>query len=93
MIRYRALTKKDLAEIEALERETFDLVLLDPPYHHDTLQEVLPALEHCVAQGGVVLCESESEAELPETVGTLHLQKQYKYGKIKVSRYEREGQE
>ena len=77
----------------ATARGPFDLVLLDPPYHHDTLQEVLPALEHCVAQGGVVLCESESEAELPETVGTLHLQKQYKYGKIKVSRYEREGQE
>ena len=57
----------------ATARGPFDLVLLDPPYHHDTLQEVLPALEHCVAQGGVVLCESEAEAELRDPVGARHL--------------------
>lgn len=73
-------------------RGPFDLVLLDPPYRHGLLQEVLPALEHCVADGGVVLCESEAEAALPETAGALVLKKQYRYGKIKVSRYEKEVQ-
>ena len=38
---------------------------------------------------GVVLCETEREADLPEQAGALTLVKQYNYGKIKVSRYER----
>lgn len=70
----------------------FDIVLLDPPYRHNTLAAVLPALESKVAPGGVVLCESEREADLPETVGSLTRTKQYIYGKIMVSRYEKEEQ-
>ena len=42
--------------------------------------------------GGVILAESERDAELPERVGSLARTKQYFYGKIMVSRYEREGQ-
>ena len=70
----------------------FDLVLLDPPFHYDTLNEVLPALADKVAPGGVVLAESEREAALPERAGALVLAKQYYYGKIMVSRYEKEEQ-
>ena len=66
-------------------RGPFDLALLDPPFHHDTVAAVLPLL----AAGGVVLCETEREADLPEQAGALTLVKQYNYGKIKVSRYER----
>ena len=67
-------------------RGPFDLALLDPPFHHDT---VLPLLAAKMAPGGVVLCETEREADLPEQAGSLTLVKQYNYGKIKVSRYER----
>ena len=42
--------------------------------------------------GGVVLAESEREAALPERAGALVLAKQYYYGKIMVSRYEKEEQ-
>ena len=59
-------------------RGPFELALLDPPFHQNT-----------VAAGGVVLCETEREANLPEQAGALTLVKQYNYGKIKVSRYER----
>ena len=74
-------------------RGPFDLALLDPPFHHDTVAAVLPLLAAKMAPGGVVLCETEREADLPEQAGALTLVKQYNYGKIKVSRYEREGQE
>ena len=40
----------------------------------------------------MILAESEREAELPERIGTLVRTKQYFYGKIMVSRYEREEQ-
>ena len=53
---------------------------------------MLPALADKVAPGGVVLAESEREAALPERAGTLVLAKQYYYGKIMVSRYEKEEQ-
>ena len=67
----------------------FELALLDPPFHHDTVAAVLPLLAAKMAPGGVVLCETEREADLPEQAGALTLVKQYNYGKIKVSRYER----
>ena len=71
-------------------RGPFDLALLDPPFHHDTVAAVLPLLAAKMAPGGVVLCETEREADLPEQAGALTLVKQYNYGKIKVSRM-REG--
>ena len=70
-------------------RGPFDLALLDPPFHNDTVAAVLPLLAAKMAPGGVVLCETEREADLPEQAGALTLVKQYNYGKIKVSRYER----
>ena len=89
--------QSDIRHAEALSllanlRGPFDLVLLDPPFHHGLLAQVLPALQEKVAPGGVILAESERDAELPEQVGCLVRTKQYFYGKIMVSRYEREGQ-
>ena len=89
--------QSDIRQAEALPflaniRGPVDLVLLDPPFHYDTLNEVLPALADKVAPGGVVLAESEREAALPERAGALVLAKQYYYGKIMVSRYEKEEQ-
>ena len=46
-------------------------------------------VEHSLTPGGVVLCESERGAQLPETAGELTRTKQYTYGKILVSRYEK----
>ena len=68
-------------------REQFDLVLLDPPFRGGTLEKILPAVEKCVAPGGIVLCESETGIVLPAQVGSLTLQKQYKYGKVLLWKY------
>ena len=69
-------------------RERFDLILLDPPYRHDTVAAVLPAVADVTAPGGVVLAETEYGAPLPERCGPLRLKKQYKYGKSAFARYE-----
>ena len=68
------------------------LANIRPPFHQGLLEQVLPALQEKLAPGGVILAESEREAELPERIGTLVRTKQYFYGKIMVSRYEREEQ-
>ena len=75
--------------IEALSREQFDLVLLDPPFHNGTLENILPIVDKCVAPGGIVICESETKLVLPAEVGGLQLKKQYKYGKVLLWKYVR----
>lgn len=77
----------DAARYLSACREQFDLALLDPPFHGDTLEQVLPAVEKVMAPGGIVLCESEQKLVLPPQVGALTLQKQYKYGKVLLWRY------
>ncbi|MDD4851400.1 MAG: 16S rRNA (guanine(966)-N(2))-methyltransferase RsmD [Gemmiger sp.] len=89
--RSRVATGEALSFLAAT-KEVFDLVLLDPPFHHGTLAQVLPLLEAHLAPGGVVMCESELDAVLPPVAGTLVLAKQYRYGKILVTRYEKEEQ-
>ena len=82
--------------VEALDRfrkGRFDLVLLDPPYRHGILQQILPAVARVTQPGGIVLCESELEAQLPDEVEGLVLQKQYKYGTVRVSRYQKQDEE
>lgn len=67
----------------------YDLVLLDPPFGHGTLAKVLTLLEPLLSANAAVLTESEPEAELPEQCPGLTRQKQYRYGKILVTRYAR----
>ena len=72
--------------------EQFDLVLLDPPYRCGTVAEILPAVDRVTAPGGTVLAETEQGAPLPPRCGGLALKKQYKYGKVALSRYEKDGE-
>lgn len=73
-------------------RESFDLVLLDPPFRGGTLEKILPAVEPHVAPGGIVLCESEAGLVLPAQVGDLTLKKQYKYGRVLLWNYRKAAQ-
>ncbi len=94
----RAAGLADRCEVRRGEADAFlagcgvqyDLVLMDPPYHYGTVQRLLPLVDKVTAPGGVVICETEREAVLPESVGGLILKKQHKYGKILVTKYEKE---
>lgn len=69
--------------------EQYHIVLLDPPYRQGTLAAILPAVERATAPGGIVLCESELAAGLPDECGGLQKKKQYRYGTVLVTRYEK----
>lgn len=71
--------------------ERYHVVLLDPPYRHGTLEQILPLVEAVTLPGGTVLCESEREATLPHRCGDLEMKKQYRYGTVLVTRYEKQG--
>lgn len=65
----------------------FDLVFLDPPYASELLVPCLEKLSGKVATGGTVVCESDRETELPQTVGTFSLYRSYRYGRVVVRLY------
>ncbi len=67
--------------------QKFDIAILDPPYHMGILEETLPLLIPCMNADGIVLCEHESERELPVSIDELHQKKVHRYGKICVTTY------
>ncbi|MBC8570117.1 16S rRNA (guanine(966)-N(2))-methyltransferase RsmD [Oscillospiraceae bacterium NSJ-54] len=76
--------------------ETFDVVLLDPPYDSGILPEILPLAAARMSDGGAILCETRLHEELPEECGPFVLKKKYRYGKIALTLYrkrEEDGEE
>lgn len=71
--------------------EKFDVAILDPPYHKGILEQVMPLLSECMVEEGIVICEHETELELPEQFEHLVFQKVRKYSTISVSTYRKEG--
>lgn len=67
--------------------EKFDIAFLDPPYYRFDLADILPLVERCMNDAGLIICENPIEKDLPEKIINFVLYKQYKYGKIKISIY------
>ena len=67
--------------------EKFDIALLDPPYASDLIEKNLPLLVQCMNTGGVIICETLRDKELPEQVGEFTRRRTYRYGRIAVTIY------
>lgn len=50
-------------------------------------------LSDAVADGGCAVCETPIDSELPESFGELKLYRSYRYGKIKITVYRKEGKD
>ena len=74
-------------------REQFDFAFLDPPYGKGILQSVLPSVAAVMKPTGVMICESPLDEALPEAVGDFRIDREYRYGKIKVTFYRVPSQE
>lgn len=68
----------------------YHIILLDPPYRQGILADILPLIGRVTEPGGIVLCESELDAPLPDACGGLQKKKQYRYGTVLITRYEKE---
>ena len=79
----------------ASTREKFDLVFLDPPYQTPLLgQALLKLTEFDILRAhGIIICESDADAALPEVAGPYGLHRTYRYGRIKLTVFRREGAE
>ncbi len=73
----------------------FDLIFLDPPYGAGLLEKAVEAVAGFdILRGhGIMICESSVEETLPETAPPYVLHKTYRYGRIKLTVYHREGEE
>jgi len=73
--------------------EKFDLIFVDPPYKLGFIEKVLTKITEVdkLNTNGIIICEMETEGLVPEVSPPYALKKEYKYGKVKILRYERSG--
>ena len=71
----------------AMNSDKFDIVFLDPPYKTGLLQDSLALVTDCVRNTGVIIAENPLDEELDEAYGDFLLDRQYRYGKIKISTF------
>lgn len=74
-------------------KDTFDIAFLDPPYGKGLLEEALPLLTGRMSDGGVIVCEHPREETLGEAYGEFVKQKEYRYGRIKLTTYRKRSEE
>ena len=76
-------------------RETFDLIFLDPPYADNLLERAVAHIARfdILAPDGIMIAESPAEKELPKLSAPYRVAREYRYGRIKVTLYRRDGEE
>ncbi len=75
--------------------EKFDLIFLDPPYDSPLLEKTVEAIQafDILREGGIMVCESMPEKQLPAAKAPYCRGREYRYGKIKITLYGRENGE
>ena len=71
----------------SMKQGEFDIAFLDPPYGTGLLQKSLGLVPDVMKKTGVILCENPLDEEMPQTAGDFVLDRQYRYGKIKITAY------
>ena len=71
----------------------FDLIFVDPPYDSGLYGEVLQTINSVdkLSEGGVIVVEARRETPLPDMAAPYRRIKEYRYGKVKICTYTREG--
>ena len=74
-------------------REKFNLILLDPPYNTQLLENCIFAIGKfdILAEHGIMVCESAESTQLPELAAPYEKGREYRYDKIKLTVYHRQG--
>lgn len=75
--------------------EKFDLIFLDPPYASGLLEQTLEEIVRfdICRRHGIIVAESAADKTLPPLAGPYALYREYRYGKIKLTVYHRDGNE
>jgi len=68
----------------AQTKDRYDIAFLDPPYASNLLVSSLQAVCNHMNPGGVIVCESDADADLPNQVGRFALSRVYRYGRVHI---------
>lgn len=79
------VVNRDSYDFIRFSSNTFDIIILDPPYRCGHIEKVLPLCAEKLNEGGCIICEYESGLDTPSAPEGLFLRKEYKYGKINVA--------
>ena len=76
-------------------RTRCDLIFLDPPYADDVLERAIAHIARfdILAPRGIIVAESPADKRLPALGAPYGISREYRYGKIKVTVYRRDGEE
>ena len=84
-VRQSEVVSRDSYDYIKLTSQNFDIIILDPPYRHSHISNILPFAAKKIKDGGCIICEYEAEAGEPNAPDGLELHKTYHYGKINVT--------
>lgn len=77
----------DFHSFLAMNTTPFDIAFIDPPYKTGILQEALELVSDTMKETGIIIAENPLDEEILSQYGEFVLDRQYRYGKIKVSIY------
>jgi len=72
--------------------DKFDLIFIDPPYDAGLADKALIKITEFdkLNKNGIIMCETRVDSVLPDVTPPYFMQKDYKYGSVKITRYTRE---
>lgn len=71
----------------SMNSEKFDIAFLDPPYKTGILGSALEAVSDHMNETGVIIAENPLDEEILSNYGEFVLDRQYRYGKIKITTF------
>ena len=71
--------------------ETFDLIFIDPPYDSALAKMAVSKITEFdkLNINGIIICEIKVDSSTPEVTLPYMLQKEYRYGGVKIAKYTR----
>ena len=75
----------------AMSRDIFDIAFLDPPYNESMLVPAIKAVLPLMSDYGTIVCEHPIDVELEQEIGGFSVFRSYRYGKVIVTVYKKEG--
>ncbi len=81
------VVQADYRSFLSMNSNQFDIAFLDPPYRTGVLQDALERTAECMKDTGVIIAENPLDEEISGCIGDFLLDRQYRYGKIKISTF------
>ncbi len=73
-----------------MRKDNFDIAFLDPPYNQGLMEKSLEMLCPLMSENGIIVCETSSNENLPESFASFKADRVRRYGKTKLTLYRRD---